>query len=92
MGVKVAFLDADAASSSDPQPAGVLIPTAAVLGEGSGSFAWVLKGTKVNRRELQIGTELGDTVQVTAGLDAGERVVVSPPPELQDGDEVVVGS
>lgn len=92
MGVKVAFLDADAEVVDHNQPVGVLVPATAIQGQGNGRFAWVLKGSQVSRRELQLGAELGDTVQVTSGLDAGERIVISPPPQLREGDEVAVGS
>jgi hypothetical protein len=36
-----------------------------------------------------VGGADGDRVEVIAGLTAGERVVVSPPPELASGAKVV---
>ena len=93
MGVKVAFLDAGVTDVGvEEPPTGVLIPTAAVQGQGSGSFTWVLEGSQVSRRDLVLGTQLGDSVQVVGGLDAGERVVVAPPSALSEGAEVAVGS
>ena len=93
MGVKVAFLDAaQAGSETAARPTGVLIPAAAVRGEGNGSYTWVVKDSRVERRDVRIGNELGETVQVIDGLEAGERVVLEPPTDLNDGDEVTVGS
>lgn len=93
MGVKVAFLDATASAADAAQapPKGVLIPSAAVQEQGGGSFVWALDGSRATRRDLRLGLQLGDSVQVLDGLDAGERVIVAPPVELTEGAEVSVG-
>jgi multidrug efflux pump subunit AcrA (membrane-fusion protein) len=37
-----------------------------------------------------VGAEQGERVEIVSGLAAGERIVVSPPTELADGDRVKV--
>jgi multidrug efflux pump subunit AcrA (membrane-fusion protein) len=39
-------------------------------------------------RLITIGEATGDSVEVLSGLDEGERIVTSAPPELHDGAHV----
>ena len=65
-----------------------LVPKAAIRTEGDQSYAFVVAGDIVDRRAVKIGGTDGDRVEVLAGLRAGERVVVSPPPALASGAQV----
>jgi multidrug efflux system membrane fusion protein len=47
-------------------------------------------GNVVDRRAVKIGGTDGDRVEVLAGLNPGDRVVVSAPPALAAGSMVVV--
>ena len=44
----------------------------------------------VERRAISVGGTDGDRLEVVAGLEPGDRVVVSPPEELADGQLVAV--
>ena len=88
MGVKVTFFrdSEDAAPAARPV---TLVPKGAVKTDGKQSYAFVVVNDRVDRRAITTGGADGDRVEVTAGLNAGERVVVSPPPELSAGALVV---
>ena len=90
MAIKVTFLR-DAGDSAAPaaQPT-TLAPKAAVATAGSASFAFVVRGDSVERRAVTMGGTDGDRVEVLAGLQPGDRVVLSPPADLTDGAKVVV--
>ncbi len=49
-----------------------------------------MKQETVERRAIKTGGTDGDRIEVTAGLSAGERVVVSPPDTLAEGKPIVV--
>ena len=49
---------------------------------------WVVQGKRVERRAVTVSATHGEETEVSAGLAAGERVVVKPPAELKDGDAV----
>jgi RND family efflux transporter MFP subunit len=87
MGVRVAFLD--------PQPTllttGVLVPAEAVRADGTAGVVFVYAQGKVERRSVTLGETIGGQRQVLSGLRDGERVVLSPPASLQDGDAVKLG-
>jgi len=41
-------------------------------------------------RKITIARDLGNTVEVSSGVGADDRVVQSPPDDLRDGDHVAV--
>ncbi len=90
MGVKVIFLrDAGDAPAMTPQPS-TLAPKAAVILDNGNNFVFVVNGATVERRAVKVGGTDGDRVEVIAGLHSGDRVVLSPPPDLKDGAKVMV--
>jgi len=94
MGVKVTFLRP---ADVDPQPAAnptALVPQAALRTTDDQPYVFLVlggeDGPRVERRVVLTGGLDGDRVEVLAGLKAGDRVVVSPPPMLTDGAAVRV--
>lgn len=89
MGVRVAFLESRPAAAERAAPA-MLVPVEAVRGEGADAVVFVVADGKVAARPVTLGTTTGADREVLSGLTAGERVVVSPPPSLADGDRVTL--
>ncbi len=76
-------------SPSDFAPA---IPTSAVVNRGSQPIAFVVDGQgRAEMRILRLGDVTGDRVAVLSGLQAGERLVASPAPNLKSGDQIFAG-
>jgi RND family efflux transporter MFP subunit len=90
MGVKVTFLR----NADEGEPATrpvALVPRAVLRQDGDRTIVFVIgPDNVVERRAITTGGTDGDRVEVVAGLNSGERVVVSPPPDLADGAPVVV--
>lgn len=65
------------------------VPRAALtaLGGLEGVFRVMADG-EISFRWLHTRRQIGDQVEVTAGIDAGDRVVLNPPPDLRDGDRL----
>ena len=91
MGVKVTFLrDADDTDAPAAQAIS-LVPKTAVKTVGDQSMVFVVRpDNTVERRAVRIGGTDGERQEIVAGLRAGERVVVVPPPAMVDGARVVV--
>jgi RND family efflux transporter MFP subunit len=90
MGVKVTFLrEAGDAAVPAAQPT-ALIPKSAVTQDGTQAIVFVVTGTSVERRAVSLGGTDGDRLEVVAGLRAGERVVIAPPPALAAGSLITV--
>jgi RND family efflux transporter MFP subunit len=89
MGVRVAFLESRPAAAERAAPA-MLVPVEAVRGEGADAVVFVVGDGKVAARPVTLGKTTGADREVLSGVTAGERVVVSPPPSLADGDRVTL--
>jgi RND family efflux transporter MFP subunit len=92
MGVKVSFLeDARPQAGGTPAKPRTSLPKDAVRTVEGRTVVFVLNGdARVERRAIAVGMNNGDQVEVISGLSAGERVVVSAPPTLKDGDKVKI--
>jgi hypothetical protein len=70
----------------------VRLPATALMPANRGTQVAILGGDgKVALKAIQLGRDLGDTVEVTAGLSPQDQVIDSPPETLQNGDAVEVG-
>ncbi len=90
MGVKVTFLREADASAPVTAQAMTLVPKAAVKTESGISYVYLVQQTTVERRAIKTGGTDGDRIEVMAGLKGGDRVVVSPTPELAEGIQIIV--
>lgn len=91
MGVRVVFVPEGgevAAAADEEVPRGVLLPASALVRIDGRAGAFVLERDVARFRALEIGAESAGRVLVLSGLEAGERVVASPPLSLADGDRV----
>ena len=90
MGVRVAFLG-QKASPAAPPPKGVLLPPTAIVQRDGKSVVFVVEGGKAAERIVApAAQDVGAMKLVPDGVKAGDRVVVSPPPALQDGASVAI--
>ena len=87
MGVKVRFFGDESEAAAQPARR-LLVPQAAVREEGGSRLVFVVEGERVERRAVTVGAAEGDQIEVLVGLSGGERVVVLPPPGLEDGRRV----
>ncbi len=68
----------------------VLMPKHAVVSDAGMTHVFVVQGDKVARREVRLGLESGEHVQVLAGVDSGSQVVTVGQQGLKDGDRIAV--
>ena len=90
MGVKVTFLREPTEGSAPAARPVALVPKSAVRTESGASFVFLVKQGTVERRAVQTAGTDGDRLEVTAGLSAGDRVVVAPPPGVAEGTPIVI--
>jgi membrane fusion protein (multidrug efflux system) len=67
----------------------LLIPEGALVPEQGRTFVFVVKNGVAMKREVTIGHRRPGEVQVTTGLDVGERVVVEGTQKIRDGAPVL---
>jgi len=81
MSVKVAFRDNGGTGSGHA----VMIPKGAVLSRDGRDVVFVVRDGHAERRAVTVSDTQGDDSVLSAGVAAGEKVVVSAPANLQDG-------
>lgn len=94
MGIQVQFMDAPkeegAAASWGPRLPWVSVQ--ALVKQDDKDYVFVVHDDSVERRAVRLGPVLGGGARIEAGLQAGETVVLSPAPELADGNRVTIES
>jgi membrane fusion protein, multidrug efflux system len=63
----------------------LIIPEQALTPEAERQFVFVVADGKAQRREVRIGSRRPGSVEVTAGLNAGEHVIVEGTQKVRDG-------
>jgi multidrug efflux system membrane fusion protein len=75
----------------DTRRGATLVPNAAVVRGGQGTFVYVIKEDRtVELRKVGVGMAEGDSVSVESGLAPGELVVVEGSDRLRDGAKVEI--
>jgi RND family efflux transporter MFP subunit len=87
MGVKVTFLGEETGAAQ--AAARVLVPHDAVRQENGQAVVFLYRDGKVERRAVRVGVTQGNDVEVIAGVNDGDRLVVGGEP-LKDGQRVDV--
>jgi len=88
MSAKAAFLSRPlAASETTPR---VAVAASAVTSRNGADAVFVIQDGKAILTPITLGETLGDMRAVTAGLDVGQKVILSPPARLQSGDAVAL--
>lgn len=70
-----------------------VVPLSSVFGESNGKqmYVWVLNGSKVNRREVQVFSPTGDAQAfISKGLKPGETIIIAGVHQLVEGETVKV--
>lgn len=89
MGVKVAFLGAEAANDPAREIQGVMIAGAALRSDADGDYVWLVRNDSAERRNVTLG---GPTdrprVLITSGLVVGDTIVRTAQAPLSSGQSV----
>ena len=67
------------------------VPSSAVIFDKGGlRVATVAADNRVTLKTVKVSRDLGNLIEISAGLDAADRVIDSPPDDLIDGDVVKI--
>ena len=86
----VSFLAPETGKTSTPAGEALSIPRSAVIEKDGKSSVFVLDGSHVQLKEVELGRDLGDRVEVAAGVGPNDQVVISGPDGLSSGQRVKV--
>jgi hypothetical protein len=67
------------------------VPANVLLFRSEGAAVGVVDANgKVDLRNIKIGRDLGNTLEIVSGIAPEDRVIVNPPDSIANGDQVVV--
>jgi hypothetical protein len=89
MNAHVSFLIASSTKTSEAREM-LCIPRGALIQNEGKSAVFVLEGSRVKLREVQVGRDLGDRMEVAEGLGPNDKVVVKGLEGLTPGQRVRV--
>lgn len=80
---------AEATIQLQQKPDALVLPTQAVLQNGTQSYVLVVDGRNhVQRRDIAVGIQTADKTEIASGLQQGDRVIASGQSSYQVGDAV----
>jgi multidrug efflux pump subunit AcrA (membrane-fusion protein) len=88
MSAKVAFLERPVAADEE-RPRTAINPSAIVTKDGK-KFVFIIKDGRAVETPITTGRHLGDMIEVTGGIKAGDKIVVKPSNKLKTGSKIKV--
>jgi RND family efflux transporter MFP subunit len=89
IGVRVSFLAQNRAPAASASPRGVLVPPQAITERDGHAAVFVVRdGKALRRRVTPAAGDVGTMKLLPDSVDAGDRVILSPPATLADGAPV----
>lgn len=75
----------------DERASTLVIPVGALLRDGSGSFVYVAgDDNKAHRKNVSVGLSTRTMAEITSGLTAGDRVILTGLADVNDGVDIVI--
>ena len=84
MGVKVAFRDAGGGAAANQPGRFVIVPKTAVRNADGRDVVFVFQGGRAERRAVTVASARDAEAELSAGVAAGEMIVLDPPAGLAD--------
>ena len=92
MSAKVAFLSKELDSTSAQQKPVLTVPFSCVVSRNGHDIALLVRDDIISEVQVNIGSRLGDRIEIREGLMERDRVVLRPTPELTSSTKIKVKS
>ncbi len=88
MRAKVAFLSRPL--KEEEQKSHTAINPSALVNKDGQNTVFVVQEDRVVEREIKVAQPFGDMIEVLAGVEAGDKVVIKPPKRLKNGSRIKI--
>ena len=92
MSARVNFFMSNEMQPDSPNQGALVIPKEAITTRDDKKVVFVIEGEIVRMRDVTIGRELGNVMEITQGVSRGDRVVLSPPGKMIDGEKIEISN
>ncbi len=83
------FMDSDIKQAL-PNEGALVIPKEAITTRDDRKVVFVIDGENVRIQDVTLGRELGNVTEIIEGVSRGDRVVLSPPGKMMDGEKIEI--
>ena len=80
--------EVSAAVDSDSQV--TLVPSKALILDGQSYYVYIISGDRAERRQVEIGRDSNEYIEVISGLAVGDRVISKGHLTIQDGAKIQI--
>jgi hypothetical protein len=88
MAARVSFLAKPVELTQLQEKPKLIVPAIAIVERGGDHIVFVLDADTVHMRSVSLGAQFGDGFEMTAGPEAGTKLIKSPPDTMFDGQKV----
>ena len=92
MSARVNFFMRGEIQQAAPSEGALVIPKEAVTTRDQRKVVFVIDGENVRMQDVIIGRELGNVTEIIEGVSRGDRVVLSPPGKMADGEKIEISN
>jgi len=90
MSARINFFLDDKPVPSETQKPVVAVANDAITNRNGQTIVFKVENEHVTAVEIKTGRKLGTVTEVIEGINAGERIVISPPGKLKSGDKISI--
>jgi RND family efflux transporter MFP subunit len=92
MSARVNFFMGSEMQHGSPAAGALVIPKEAITTRNERRVVFVVDGENARMREITVGRELGNVTEIVQGVSRGERVILSPPGKMIDGEKIEISN
>jgi len=92
MSARINFFTASQGKQASTAESALVIPKDALTTRDDHQIVFVIDKDRVRQQEVTIGRKLGEVIEVLTGVNRGDRVVLSPPGKLVDGEKIEISN
>jgi len=89
MSARINFMSSDTLQEPIPE-SGLAVPSAAIVMQNGKPTVFTIIDNKAKSIEIETGPKFGNVTRITRGLEVGQKVILSPPSDLKDGDKIKI--
>jgi RND family efflux transporter MFP subunit len=90
MSARINFLKAESESQAQSTDTTFAVPNNALITKGDHTVVYTIVNDKTQEILVTPGNKFGNLTQIISGLRQGQKVIVSPAPDLKTGDKVKI--
>jgi len=90
MSAKVAFLSREISKSEIQDKPKLCLDAKAIVKENGTMYVWIVQDGVLQKQKISTGEKIGDLIDIATGIRVGDKVVINPADDLEEGKHVTI--